>query len=637
MRYWLWLFFFVFSVTSAWGVTYYVQSTCNGCDANSCSAATNINTPKQTVRSGLGCPSAGDTLYIRGGSYPEQLHALLGTSWPTGTVSNRITIAGYPGETAIINAAWSDTSQPFDMIYIANASYLTFDNLVFDGTNIHPSGGRLTRNDDATSHHLRFQNSIFRNCLGPAGVTDATVGCLGFLGAGDGIEFVNNEFHHLYYAMYLTGSNMLAEGNYIHDTVGYGIHQYSSGCSSCSNNVLRNNFITRTGNGIPRDSGTGCGLILSSGNNNQAYNNVVISAVQGCGIHVYPGTSAAKVYNNTVVGNPDACVDINPGASGTDVRNNLCYNNGTGILDNGSGTSQTENTANGSNPSFTTCAAPSPWFPSGSPYCLGSGSNARGVSHTVSPVFTDIVGNSRGTAGTVTDAGAYLFAAGGPPVTAQTIRWKFDEAAGSTAADSSGNSLTGTLIAAPIHGPGRQGPKALTFNGSSQYVQQTSYAWPSNQSVTVFLWVNTPGGTNGGAFGVITTDANVRFGAHIPHGDNVLYWDYGQWATTGRIFTNFMPYLNKWTHVALVASGTSNFKAIYLNGQLATSSTSSGVPSTTLTGLEVGRWQDGSETLYHTGSIDDFRIETRVWSAAEILADYRRGARASRHGAIAGR
>ena len=87
------------SVTNA--TVYHVATTGN--DSRSCTTAQAISTPKATIVSGITCLSAGDTLYIRQGTYISEnldttrINIPSGTSW-----SNPVTIAGYPGETVIM-------------------------------------------------------------------------------------------------------------------------------------------------------------------------------------------------------------------------------------------------------------------------------------------------------------------------------------------------------------------------------------------------------------------------------------------------------------------------------------------------------------------------------------------------------
>src|SRR4051812_8235288 len=88
------------STLTSFATTYYVSTT--GSDSNGCTAAQNISTPKQSIVNFLANCSlaAGDTLYIRGGTYAYAQAITL--SGLTGTSGSYITISSYPAETAII-------------------------------------------------------------------------------------------------------------------------------------------------------------------------------------------------------------------------------------------------------------------------------------------------------------------------------------------------------------------------------------------------------------------------------------------------------------------------------------------------------------------------------------------------------
>src|SRR6478672_1149687 len=80
---------------------FYMSTT--GSDANSCTAAQNPATPKATFASAIPCVTAGNRLYVRGGTYNQSINSnyiaiASGTSW-----TNAVTIAGYPGETVELN------------------------------------------------------------------------------------------------------------------------------------------------------------------------------------------------------------------------------------------------------------------------------------------------------------------------------------------------------------------------------------------------------------------------------------------------------------------------------------------------------------------------------------------------------
>ena len=178
-----------------------------------------------------------------------------------------------------------------------------------------------------------------------------------------------------------------------------------------------------------------------------------------------------------------------------------------------------------------------------------------------------------------------------------------------------------TLANGPAWTAGRVGSAALSFDGVNDYARNANFSWPTGGAVTVSFWVNTPGGTNGGAFSVGGQNAPNRFSAHVPWPDNMLYWDYGDFNGTGRVSTNCAPYLNQWTHVALVSGGNGGaFKGIYINGILVASGTVSDGPDIPLTGINVGRILIGTTSYWHKGQLDDVQIYNRVLTPTEIVA-----------------
>jgi hypothetical protein len=143
------------------------------------------------------------------------------------------------------------------------------------------------------------------------------------------------------------------------------------------------------------------------------------------------------------------------------------------------------------------------------------------------------------------------------------------------------------------------------------------------RAATVEFWnyVSTAGVRSSSAFSVgATDDVADRFQSHAPWSDKNIYWDFGDIGTTGRISTNYAPYLDKWTHVALVSNGT-DFKAIYLDGKevasATTADTASGRSSLTIGGV--------LSTWFHPGTMSEFRIWNTARTVEAIRHDmYRR-------------
>jgi len=204
--------------------------------------------------------------------------------------------------------------------------------------------------------------------------------------------------------------------------------------------------------------------------------------------------------------------------------------------------------------------------------------------------------------------------------------WKGDDGnpTPGAAVDSSGNGNTGTYTNGATTStsvPTLQftNPTSFGFNGTGANVSVPGFSWPVGGAVTIAYWnnVTTAQVQNSSAFTVGNMDNENRFHVHGPWGDKALYWDYGNINTNGRISTDYTGYLDKWTHVALVSEGIGGaFKAIYLDGVLKASATSSNGPTAALTGLFIGGWPGAS--LNHRGLMDDFRIYDRVLTLAEI-------------------
>jgi hypothetical protein len=492
------------------------------------------------------------------------------------------------------------------------------------------------------------------------------------------------------YAMYVSGWNNLFENNEFYRTCGYGIHAYSTG-DHFYGNVIRGNYV--------HDIGGAALMLCGNGGTNSAapnaiYNNIFARVSVGLGIsdQAYGGQTGGitggpscsgvqpnnnYIYNNTLVqvnnGNPNTggtllgCIQLGAAggltSSNNFVRNNICaYTThvGEGILNDSAGAAANaidhnlcattgSNCQFTGNPLFVTTIPTSDFGPPGgsgsirpADFQLQASSPALAQGADVSAVLsTDYGGNARpAPAGTAPDLGAWEM--GGQPITPLPpelyLYWKFDEASGSVAADSTANNHPGTLTSSPApgHVGARVGPHGLSLPGPGAYVSTTFARWPAQQDVTVAFWVkaDTAGTGPGIGFGTATP---TLLGVCTPCSDNALYWQYGTWndpGGTGSMYVaDYTPYLGQWTHVVVGAAGNGSEGRIWLNGQRLATATPFSAPTSALTNVvfEAGRWNKPGHVVNAPGTLDDLRLYTQFLSDADVLALYRATAGRVRH------
>jgi hypothetical protein len=141
---------------------------------------------------------------------------------------------------------------------------------------------------------------------------------------------------------------------------------------------------------------------------------------------------------------------------------------------------------------------------------------------------------------------------------------------------------------------------AMDFDGVDDYVDVPTISLPANSDYTIEFWsyVTTADLQAERAFLIYGSDIM----AHTPWADQGIYFDdHGV-----RVNGSYASSMNKWTHVALVSTGTAGgFKGIYLDGVLIASNPTGSGANPASTSMRIG-----AGDLYHKGKIDEFR----VWS-----------------------
>jgi len=385
-------------VKTSTGNTYYVATT--GSDSSSGS----LSSPFRTIAKGISTLRGGDTLYIRGGIYAEAL------AWPTGgTQAAPMTISRYQSEVVTIRP-------PSGNGLIKNgqtstAAWITFDGLVVDGVNAGTgfvNGLGICCHETGPSH-ITFQNGEIKNFYGNGVEIFAEFITIRNTKIHD--NALNGDYgppHGLYIACH---DGCLFERNEVYNHGFFGFHVYDSGQSNVSNNIIRYNSVHHNGlkgsTPISPGGAHNAGILVSSGSNNQVYNNIVYSngtganSLYGGGIRVAYGCNNCTVYNNTVYGNNGVGIQVYSDSTGVVVRNNITTNNVYTAIDNqGSGTIMSNNMT--TDPKFID--------QSSSNFRLQSGSAAidNGFDLLSSGITTDLVGVSR-PQGSGFDIGAYEY------------------------------------------------------------------------------------------------------------------------------------------------------------------------------------------------------------------------------------
>ncbi len=139
--------------TTVQATTYYVSLTGN--DANS---GTSTSTPFKTFARAVKPLRPGDTLYIRGGTWTQQLDLM--SSNISGTASSYIKIAGYPGEQAIIRYTDPIVAGYGPIKARGSRGYLIFENMVLDGAYTTNKTGWAISDGN---HHFVLRNLEIKN------------------------------------------------------------------------------------------------------------------------------------------------------------------------------------------------------------------------------------------------------------------------------------------------------------------------------------------------------------------------------------------------------------------------------------------------------------------------------------------
>jgi hypothetical protein len=411
---------------TAEAATYWVST--SGSDNNNCLDTTTPQTTgaKRTINAGIACAAAaGDTLYIRGGTYSEPLDDQ--TAWGSGTSARPITIAAYTGESVTMrlqprSAGVGITS--FQGVNNHAIDYITIDGIAFDQSDM--GNNCFTLNG---TQNITIKNGRMYNCHGGCGLSfsasngqsreafNVLVSHMELDHNGDAFPCSSN----ICYGAYWSTHDSILENSDIHDNGGFGVQIYREG-GGADNNILRNNKFHHNGTccrNFGNETGGVCGntcsctgTIVGAGRGDQIYNNLFYDDFQGLVLST-GGVNATLAYQNTIYGNQNVGLWLN--SPNSTVKNNIAYNNGTNIeANNLSGVTRDYNLCNSTDTNLGCTISGDPRFvqPQTGDFHLGIGSAAINCCPRIPSVPTDAEGTNRTDP---TAAGALEFVAPGPP------------------------------------------------------------------------------------------------------------------------------------------------------------------------------------------------------------------------------
>ena len=330
-------------VPNAEAATYWVRpaGTLAACTPSSTAPATDAGY-MSTINAGIACLSAGDTLYIRAGTYAESINK----PPPGSSASAYTTVTGYSDEVVIVQPV---NGNAFNLpAQDKTWKWVAYRNMVFDGTHAgagpdHGSGPSIC------CREFSGPQPATKMSTGPNFITFADIEVRNFKSTGmevdaNDITIQRVKVHHnatdnFYgppHGIYFRAARSLIEDSEFYNNGYYGIHMYDSSSGASQGNIVRR--VKAYNNGFSTvDAGFGTGgggILIGSGANNRVYNSIAYNngfPNGGAGIQIDHGCTNCLAYNNTSYGNRSSGMQIINGSP--TVQNNILANNTGGETD----------------------------------------------------------------------------------------------------------------------------------------------------------------------------------------------------------------------------------------------------------------------------------------------------------------
>jgi chitodextrinase len=230
-----------------------------------------------------------------------------------------------------------------------------------------------------------------------------------------------------------------------------------------------------------------------------------------------------------------------------------------------------------------------------------------GLTASTAYSYTVIAYDAAGNSSAASTAASATTQVATPVTTVVSRYWNLNESSGTSAADSSGNGGTATLVGSPTWTTGVAG-NGLTLNGTSQYLNAGNVG---SAAFTLSAWVNATPDSSGAWHSVVIKQNS--FGFEMNNG--VVYASVGDGSSwSGTVQAPIAS--GVWKHIVQTYDGTNN--RIYVDGVLVASGT--GSLTNTSSNLLIGSWNGSSE--FFNGKIDEVRVYNGALTSAEVSTLY---------------
>lgn len=188
---------------------------------------------------------------------------------------------------------------------------------------------------------------------------------------------------------------------------------------------------------------------------------------------------------------------------------------------------------------------------------------------------------------------------------------------GTVFVDRSRRRKNGSFVNTPVYSSSKI--KSFEFS-NNKYIDIPYDTDFDTQTPSVEVWIKTNATTQNG-FWFEKGSVNTQYSL-FQEGSNIQWRTYigGGYTNLSTATANFMD-TSKWYQV--VATYTTGFRRLYINGVLVNSDNQSGTISTNGNGIRIGAYGGGAPSYFYNGSLAICKVYNKALTAPEVLQNFK--------------